>query len=93
MIRIFFDEDSQALIVQGSKTVYPGRSLRAELNGSQIEVWINGEERRIVGPVAFTAILDEAGSGFSSLTLAKAYLDGEFAKGGGPHLELSSANW
>jgi len=91
-MKIFFLETIEQLVVEGTRYLWPPRSLQASVSVDQIEVWLKGENRRIVGPIPFGEVQTESGAVFATAPEAKAYLDTEFAKGT-EHNELSTANW
>lgn len=91
-MRIYFDEEFDSVVVQGTRQLWPPKSLQVVSQGNTIEVWLKGELRRIVGPVPFVNIQDASGSTFSSVTETVAYLTETFDRGD-KDLELSTANW
>lgn len=94
MTKVYFNTDFENLVVEGTKDVWPAKSLQAALNNGQIEIWLKSENRRIIGPIDYSLVYNQNGVPFPTLQETKAYLDSEFAKSKeDKYNELSSTNW
>lgn len=79
-MRVFYDEYSESIVVDGTKRLYAPRSLSLTVDGEDVSIWQRGDIRRIVGPISWTAIRDEAGHAFADSATAIAHLNEVFSR-------------
>lgn len=77
-VKVFYREVDDTIFVQTAKRIFPSRSLQLGQVGLNVEFWWDGV--RILGPMPFTQILKEDGSGFVLLTDCVNYLTMTFQR-------------
>lgn len=81
-MRVFYDDAIASMVVKGTRAVYPPRSLRIEYDAEgKIEIWLQGEDIRLLGPIPWSRIKDQSGTPFGSLLDTVIYLNAENSKG------------
>lgn len=80
-MKVYYDDDAGCLFVEGADAVYPARSLVVEaVSTTHYAIWHRDLTRRVVGPVPFGMLEDEAGATFGTQSGAISYLEAEFKK-------------
>ncbi len=79
-MRIFFDNDRRCLFINGTREVYPARSLTHMDDGEKISIWIANQQTQIV-KIRWQNIQNYNGNGFNDIESVRQYLTQEFSKG------------
>lgn len=91
---VYYSDATDSISIESIRQLFPAQSLAASYSivDETVEIWISVSNRRIVGPVHFSDILDEHGNGFSDVMTTYGYLAAEFAKKD-TSAPLATANW
>lgn len=78
-MRVYFDEIAKVIVVRGAKRVFPAESLNLQVSGTDFELWLTGESRRIAGPVPWPQVQNKHGTSFATQGEAIDYIEGVLA--------------
>lgn len=80
MIKIFFDETKQGIVVTRAGQFFAPRSLTVTFAGSKITIWQPDNITKIVEGFPFTEVVGGDNQNFSTIQDCVSYLEEEFAK-------------
>jgi hypothetical protein len=81
MIRVFYDETSDQILISGEKRPFPLRSLEmVAMPNSKVLIKLSNANVPIIGPVPWTLIRDESGSSFTTQEELTDYIDSIFLR-------------
>lgn len=83
-MRIFFDELTAHVRMDGVQRTFPPEALSVQTDGSTLTIRDVIEEFDVVGPLAFDQIHDRIGQGFANFADAADYLDLQISRTGLP---------
>jgi hypothetical protein len=88
--RIYHSEDYRCIVIDGVAEVFPEASLEPVfLGGDKIEVRNTANGFRVFGPLSYTRIRREDGTGFTGVSDCFNYLDTELEK----RYEATDIDW
>jgi len=88
--RIFHDEASRTIVIEGVREVFPEASLTpVYLGGDDIAVRHDGQGWNVIGPISFTRLRRGDNTAFASASDCFSYLDTELKK----KYEATEINW
>ena len=85
-MRVYFNSVKEVLVVEGTKTNFPPKSLSTSYEGDKVSIWAADQVSRIVF-TNFINIQTEQNGTFQTPQEAVAYLNEEFAKSGSSNFD------